>query len=336
MKRELWIKTILSVTSLVCGIGILVLVIGRDGGRVMNEVVQFGVWPLLGFIGLSLINFALYSWRWQLITNSHLPPERRLSLGSMYLHRMSGYAVGYLTPAAQIAGEPARIGLLMSDGVPAKAATSSVTLDIGFELCVYVVFITAGVAFALAQGTGSSLALILTIIGLLLLLAVLLGFLVSAASGRRVLSASLRFIGLGGKRTRHVVEWVSEMEALMTDFFSGRSALVVGITLLSIVMVAFKVVEVVYLAYFFGTSLNFAQAFLISTLPGITLLLPIPGGLGVFEGGFAAVFSALAVGLNPVAFALIIRIRDALFIGFGVAHLVRRTGRYVVDRSKRA
>lgn len=337
MNRFMWMKSILSALSFIVGAGILVLIIARDGWQdVLGEVARFGWMPLVGFIVLSLVNFTLYSLRWQLITNSHLPSEKRLSLWTMYQHRMSGFAVGYLTPAAQIAGEPARIGLLVADGVSAKAATSSVTLDIGFELCIYVVFMATGVGFALAQGAGSTTALIATIAALLVLLGLVLGFLLSAASGRRVLSGGLRTFGMGGKHTGHIVEWISDMEGLMTEFFRGRNRLVAAIVALSFVMVSFKVFEVVYLAYFFGLTLNFAQAFLVSTLPGVMLLLPIPGGLGVFEGGFAAVFTALGVGLNPVAFALIIRIRDALFIGWGVHHLVERTGRYAIERSKRA
>ncbi|MCR4312122.1 MAG: flippase-like domain-containing protein [Candidatus Uhrbacteria bacterium] len=337
MKRRMWMKGAMFVLGIVFGFGLLAFLIGREGWHdVLREVVYFGIWPFVGFVAMSLVNFALYSWRWQIITNSHLPPEKRLSLRAMYWHRLSGYAVGYLTPAAQVAGEPARIALLATDGVPIKAATSSVTLDIGFELCVYVVFITAGVIFALADGTGDPITLALTIAALVLLLALVLGFLISAASGKRVLSGTLRAIGFRGKRSKHVVEWVSEMEGLMTEFFKGRSWLVAGVTLLSFVMISFRIVEVVYIAHYFGQSLTFAQAFLMSTLPGIALLLPIPGGLGVFEGGFAAVFTALGVGLNPVAFALIIRLRDLLFIGLGVVHLVERTGRYVVNRTKRA
>ncbi|KKW30144.1 MAG: hypothetical protein UY72_C0021G0008 [Candidatus Uhrbacteria bacterium GW2011_GWD2_52_7] len=337
MKRYWLFKGALSVLSLIVGTGILVRIIARDGWQdVLGEIARFGWAPLLGFVLLSLGNFALYSLRWQLITNSHLPPEKHLSMLAMYQHRMSGFAVGYLTPAAQVAGEPARIGLLVADGISAKVATSSVTLDIGFELCMYVAFMAAGVGFALAQGTGSPAVLFATIIALVFLLGVILGFLISAASGKRVLSQELRILGFGGKRTKGVVVWVSEMEGLMTEFFRGRSALVVVLALLSFVMVSFKVVEVVYLAHFFGVTLNAAQAFLVSTLPGVALLLPIPGGLGVFEGGFAAVFTALNVSLNPVAFALIIRIRDAVFIGWGVSHLIQRTGRYVIERSNRA
>jgi hypothetical protein len=60
-----------------------------------------------------------------------------------------------------------------------------------------------------------------------------------------------------------------------------------------------------------------------STLPGVSLLLPVPAGLGVFEGSNAGMFALLGVAINPVAYTMIIRARDFLFIGLGIFHAVR-------------
>jgi len=109
-----------------------------------------------------------------------------------------------------------------------------------------------------------------------------------------------------------------------------------AIAFLAVTVISFRVVEVFYLAHFFDIQLNFAQAFLISTLPGIALLLPVPAGLGVFEGGFASVFVLLGVPLSAVAFALVIRLRDFAFIGFGLIHLLRQGGIVVQDVIRRS
>lgn len=334
MSRRSWLKAFIFTASFAIGIALLWFLVEKAGWEMIRaEVWRFGFWPLVGFVALSFVNFTLYSWRWQIITNSHIPAKNRQPLLRMYWHRLSGYAFGYLTPAAQVAGEPVRIALLVGSGVSAKAATSSVTLDIGFELCAYVFFIIAGVAFALAEGAGDPIALSFTIVGLGILLLLILGFLFSAASGKRVLSGLMRRVGFTGKRTKHVTEWVSEMEGLMTEFFKGRRLLVFGIACLSLVMSSFRIVEVFYLATFFGVSLNLGQAFLTSTLPGIALLFPVPGGLGVFEGSFSALFTALGIPINPVAFTLMIRARDAVFISLGVMHLVHSGGKYVVKKT---
>ena len=128
------------------------------------------------------------------------------------------------------------------------------------------------------------------------------------------------------KRLDGLTSWFIETEQMMHTFVKGRSRLLLGVSLLAFVVIAFRVVEAFYIAFFFGITLSFAQAFLIATLPGIALLLPVPAGVGVFEGGFATVFGVLGVPLAAVAFALIIRLRDSIFITIGSIHAVRQGG----------
>lgn len=237
---------------------------------------------------------------------------------------MTGYAVGYLTPLNQAGGEPVRVALLMADGVPAKSAVASATLDIAFELCSYVVFIALGVIFALIGQQGGTGTLVVMGVGLAAAFAIFLSFFIALARGKAMARPLFHMLRLNRvKRLRGAEHWLEATEGLMRGFFSKGSGGVVGIAALSMTMVAFRVVETFYIAWGFGVSLNFTQAFLISSLPGLALLLPVPGGLGIFEGGFAAVFAALAVPMSPIAFALIIRLRDVVFIVFGVAHMMR-------------
>jgi uncharacterized membrane protein YbhN (UPF0104 family) len=109
----------------------------------------------------------------------------------------------------------------------------------------------------------------------------------------------------------------------------GKKLKVLFIVLLSFVMTAFRAVEIIFITHFFGFELGIRDAFLLSTLPGISLLLPIPGGLGVFEGSNAAMFALLGIGINPVAFTMIVRARDLLFIAIGVVHAVLRGERII-------
>lgn len=320
--------------GLAAGVGLFAYLIIRQGWEsIAAEIIRFGFVPFLGFVAISLVIFTLYSWRWQIIINRHLDRARRLSLWQVYLHRMSGYAVSYLTPVAQVGGEPARIALLVTDKVTTKEAVSSVTLDIAFELCAYIFFIIAGVIFAIVEGAGNGAALGYASVGLLGLFAVLLGFLVAIASGKRLIARLVKRFRIERRPTGR---WLIDVEGLMTDFFKGRARLVAGIVVLSLVMISMRIVEVYYLATVFGVDLTFGQLFLVSTLPGIALLLPVPAGLGVFEGGFAALFSMMGIPLDPVAFAMIIRLRDLLFIGVGVVHMARQGGAYFAERMAEA
>lgn len=319
------------------GISLLIALILHEGvGNIIAHIQQFGLWPFVGFVAISLVNFVLYSWRWQIILHRQVKEKRhKLSLWKMYWHRMAGYAVGYLTPLNQAGGEPVRVALLCADGVPSQSAVASATLDIAFELCSYVVFIAVGVIFTLIGHQGGTQTLILMGIGLAIAFSLLLSFFIALARGKRITQPLFHHLGLDRiKKIRGIEQWLEQTEDLMRGFFAHGKGIVFGISLLSMAMVCFRVVETFYIAWGFGVSLNFAQAFLISSLPGLALLLPVPGGLGIFEGGFAAVFAALGVSLNPIAFSLIIRLRDIVFIGFGVTHMLRTGTSWVFFKKK--
>lgn len=308
------------------GAALLYVLLAREGfDAIVEHLRSFGLWPFIGFVAISMLNFMLYSWRWSIILHRQVAnPAHRLPFWRMYWHRMSGYAVGYLTPLNQAGGEPVRVALLVSDGVPSESAVASATLDIAFELCSYVVFIALGVIFALIEYQGGTGTLLSMAGGLAVAFAILLAFFIALARGKEMARPLFRALKLHDVKRLHGLEhWLEATEALMRGFFAKGNGGVVGIAALSMTMVAFRVIEAFYIAWGFGVSLSFAQAFLISSLPGLALLLPVPGGLGIFEGGFAAVFTALAVPLSPIAFSLVIRMRDVVFIGLGFMHMVR-------------
>lgn len=324
--------------SLLAGVGLFVYLVAKTGPmQIWASLSAFGAIPFAAFFLMSLTNFTLYSWRWQLLTNALLKDAHRVSLKNMYLHRMSGYAVSYLTPVAQVGGEPARIALLMTDEVPLKTAVSSVTLDIAFEIAALVLFIIAGVAFALIEGTLSSNGMWYAGGVLVLLFLVLGGFLARLTSGKKVFVHAFRALQLHRvRRFASAERWLDETEALMIDAFTGKKKLVIFLAFLSCVMITFRIVEMLFIAASFGVDLSFAQVFLISTIPGIALLLPVPAGLGVFEGSFAMIFAAVGAPLDAIAFALIIRLRDLGFVAIGTLHMVRKGGDYFAKRMQQA
>lgn len=318
-------KTLFFVLTLAVGGGLFAFLVWQTGaGETYVSLRNFGLLPCLGFIAISLTNFTLYSWRWQIIVNDMVPAKYRVSLRRIFLHRMSGFAAGYLTPASQVAGEPIRVAMLRSEGVPLKEATGSVILDLAFEISAVVAFIISGIILAVSEGLGGSNAIIGGIGFVGLLVVIMFAFFWRIARGSGFFSSLmhlLRFHKVG--RLQSVYTWTIETEGLMSKFFAGKPFVLAGIVGLSIIMVSFKAVESFFIAYFFGVTLSFRDVFLLATLPGIVLLLPVPAGLGVYEGGNAAIFSMLGLQLNAVAYTAIIRIRDFVFITLGVTHALQ-------------
>ena len=124
------------------------------------------------------------------------------------------------------------------------------------------------------------------------------------------------------KAINNLEHWLIETEAIMSEFFVGRLKVVGVVVGLSFLMAMFKAVEAMFIAHFLGVNVNLSDAFLMSTLPGVSLLLPVPAGLGVYEGSNEAMFSLLGLPINAVAYTVIIRMRDFLFIGIGVTYAI--------------
>jgi uncharacterized protein (TIRG00374 family) len=325
MTSRTGLRGLFIVIGLLVGLGILTALVVKTGPQnLIENLVLFGLLPLIGFVIISLTNFCLYTWRWKLILDDMVSGDKRVPFGRLFLHRMSGFAAGYLTPAAQVAGEPIRVAMVKGDGVPLQPATSSVVLDLAFEITSFVVYVVAGLVLAFGQGLGADGGLLLPLVFILVLLGLLITFFIFTVSGAGFFHRIIGWLGLRRvKFMRRFESWLTGMEKLMTAFFVGKNFKILFIVLLSFVMTAFRAVEVVFITHFFGVDITIRDAFLMSTLPGVSLLLPVPAGLGVFEGSNAGMFALLGVAINPVAYTMIIRARDFLFIGLGIFHAVR-------------
>lgn len=290
----------------------------------LSTLKAVGILPLVGFVGISLVNFALLGWRWYLAVKAQ-DQDHHNSYWDVLRHRMSGYAISYLTPAAQVGGEPLRIALLHQNGMPLATATSSVILDVVFELLGFVLYIGLGLLVSLATHVlPGELSLIIGV-SLLLIGGGILLFLSSAVSGQDFFSLIWRkLIPIRFKRLHAYEERMRHVESLMHNTLKQTPKLIMQMTVLSLVTVAFRGVEVVYLGHLLGQSLTLVEAVLLSSLPGLVLLIPIPSALGILEGSTAGIVNLLGIPLNPIAMVLLIRFRDVVFILLGVVHMGQR------------
>ncbi len=316
------IKILLFILTLAVGITIFVWFLDQYGTEETFAILNgFGLLAFFGFVAISLANFSLLGWRWQMAVNEHAL-EHKLSFWTVVRHRMSGYAMSYLTPSAQVGGEPLRIALLHKDGVPIAHATSSVILDVVFEIAGFIIYIALGLFISLFQNVlpariewivGAALAVIAFAIAL---------FFLSITSSRGFFSTGMRL--LLPKRLpfmRKLEPKILRVESLMRDTLRRNPRLILWMLGISIITVAFRGVEVAYLAYFLEYPIGVVEAILLSSIPGLALLVPIPSALGILEGSTAGIVAALGLALNPIALVLLIRFRDVIFVILGVAHI---------------
>lgn len=315
-------RTFAFIFFLIIGIILFVSIIITTGVDAIWD--SLGKFSLLGFvilIVLSLLNFGLFTLRWDIILHHHHDGEK-IPFYRLYLHRMTAFAVSYLTPAAYSGGEPVRIFFLQEDGVETKNAVSSIVIDKIFEYTALVIFIFSGVVVSIVEGSLFTGKVEVILAGFILFFAALI-FWFYYATIKKIgfFSSIFRFFRLNKiKKIKKFEESIIHVEEKMATFYIHNVGKFIFLMILSFLMVFFMVLEHYLVAAFMGTHLNFFQSFVSATIPGISYIVPVPGAVGMLEGSHAGIFTLLGVGINVFVFVLILRLRDLVFILIGLAH----------------
>ncbi|MFC1655856.1 lysylphosphatidylglycerol synthase transmembrane domain-containing protein [Patescibacteria group bacterium] len=318
-------KTFVFLGFLAIGIALFVSILLETGfDAIADSLIKFSLVNFLFLLLVSLVNFGLFTWRWSMIIKLHLKKtgQKSPSFVRLFLHRMSAYAVSYLTPTATSGGEPVRVFFLQEDKIDTKTAVSTIVIDKVFEYTALILFIFSGLLVAIIEGSIFSGKVEIMLGGGIILFGTLIfWFYYSTMKHIGFFSSVFRFFRLNKiKRLKGFEEGIVKIEKKMAYFYTKHIPSFIFMMFLSFVMVFFMVFEHFIIAYFMGVKLTFLQSFLSATIPGISYMLPIPGALGALETSHAGIFVLLGVSINVFVFVLIMRLRDLIFILIGLAH----------------
>jgi uncharacterized protein (TIRG00374 family) len=245
----------------------------------------------------------------------------------LFTIRAAGEAVNGITPTAYLGGEPLKAWLLQQHGVPIVPGLASILISKTALMLTQGGFVFLGVLVALHRW-GSEIPLpVAALIGLLLgglTFGLIIGIQHRGLFGI-LLGISRRWSG----REALLASWEADLLALddhLRGFYKNRFRdflVCCGFHFLGWVVGVWEVYLVLWLL---GESVDFLSAFSIEALSGVAKLAAVivPGSLGVQEGGQVVIFAAFGLAA-PVAvtFSLLRRGRELLWIGFGLAVLVR-------------
>lgn len=233
-------------------------------------------------------------------------PPGMVFLGARILRE----AVNDLLPAAQVGGAAAAARLLTKKGWALTPTLAALFADVTLESASQVVFVVLGVVVLLADGRAPGIALP-ALAGAGLLAAGVVGFLLLQQAGvlafiaRQIRKFAADFAGESGTaalETRTGVLY-RDPKALAAGFGLHLACWIVGTA------------EVWLILHFMGVSCSWAEAFILESLGTAvrSAAFMIPAGLGVQEGGYLVLGSALGLGA-PVALALSLtkRVREIL------------------------
>src|SRR6266536_651035 len=241
------------------------------------------------------------------------PKPERLSLWELFWMRWIGESVSTLVPSAAVGGDVVRARLAALHGASIPAAAASVLVDITLGVFVQIVFTLLGLALIIAA-TGHQSFVRPTLIGAVIGVLAIVGFYVVQRLGM------FRFIGKTISRLANAEDWHSLVhsgrtldEAIRTQY--ARRSGVVGCCAWTATSLILGSGEIWIALYALGLHATLVNAVILQSmvLTIRSLVFPVPGALGVQEGGYVVVGNLLGIpGDAAFALSLIARVRELI------------------------
>jgi putative membrane protein len=312
MKRLTLVLLLLGVAVL-CG---LVLHIGPS--VLAGEIQKLGVnlcWVLLPSVASYV--FDALGWRYTLGRHAD-----KIRFDRLFMTRMAGEAVNYTTPGMYLGGEPMKAYLLSRHQVPLVDGMASVVTAKTTMTLAEILFIMIGIGLSVVLLVHSGDLLMPSLVGL-----GLLGFgvgLFVAVQRRGLFMGMLRVLERLGVRIAWLQAREHKLQALddaIRDFYvrDRRGFMFSFLAFFTGWLVG--AVEVYLILYFLGLPVDWPTAIALEALAvfakGGTAF--IPGSVGGQEAGTVLLFVAFGyTEAAGVTFAIVRRIREILWIAFGL------------------
>jgi uncharacterized protein (TIRG00374 family) len=276
------------------------------------------LWQVGTLFGLSLFIYALITWRWWIIVRAE---NRHIPYFPLLLVRLAVFGVSYFTLGPHVGGEPLQVFYLQRKyKLTFTHATASVIMDKLLELLANFFLLAIGLTAILQAGIlsingGSSW---LSLSGLALLCMWPPIHIVFLYRRRYPVSAILRRLPFLKPDSRPV-RFIAASERLAGTFCRRHLQSLLAATAVSILAGVGMVSEFALIVGFLNIELSSWQTIAAWTAGWLSLLAPLPGGLGALEAtevfalGIFGVPAALAIGVP-----LLMRGRDLLIGGLGL------------------
>jgi putative membrane protein len=244
---------------------------------------------------------------------SLFPKSERLSLWELFWMRWVGESISTLVPSASVGGDVVRARLAALHGASIPTAAASVLVDITLGVFVQIVFTLLGLAL-IVTATGHQSFVRPTLIGAVIGVLAIVGFYVVQRLGM------FRFIGKMISRVANAEDWHSMVhsghtldEAIRTQYARRRG--VIGCCAWTATSLILGSGEIWIALRALGLQATIVNSVILQSMV-LTIrsaMFPVPGALGVQEGGYVLVGNLLGIpGDAAFALSLIARVRELI------------------------
>jgi len=292
------------------GAALFTFLLVRQGAPQVGAAFASAGWAIAG---VAIYHFAVpvfldaTAW-WALF-----PKPERLSLWQLFWMRWIGESVSTLVPSAAVGGDVVRARLAAIRGARIPTAAASVLVDITLGVFVQIGFTLLGLGLIVSV-TGHQGFVRPTLIGAVIGVLAIIGFYVAQRLGM------FRFIGKTISRLANADDWHSlvhsgqSLDEAIRRQYARRSG-VIGCcawTAASLVLGSGEIWIALHALTLHATVVN-AVILQSMVLTIRSAVFPVPGALGVQEGGYVVVGNLLGIpGDTAFALSLIARVRELI------------------------
>jgi putative membrane protein len=285
------------------------LLIHQGAPQVMAAFASAGWWIAVVVVYHVAVPVLLDTLAWW----SLFPRSERLSLWELFWMRWIGESVSTLVPSASVGGDVVRARLAALHGALIPTAAASVLVDITLGVFVQIVFTLLGLVL-IVTATGQQSFVRPTLIGAVIGVLAIIGFYVVQRLGM------FRFIGKMISRLANAEDWHSLVhsghtldEAVRAQYARRRG--VIGCCAWTATSLILGSGEIWIALHALGLHATIVNAVILQSmvLAIRSAVFPVPGALGVQEGGYVVVGNLLGIpGDAAFALSLIARVRELI------------------------
>lgn len=295
--------------------------------EIWNTLRQLQLWQIAVLFGLNFFIYALITLRWWIIVRAE---NKLVAYVPLLLVRIAVFGVSYFTLGPHVGGEPLQVFYLQRKyKFTYMHATASVIMDKLLELLANFFLLALGLTAIFQAGilstNGSNSWLSLS--GLVILCIWPPVHIILLYKQKYPLSAALRSLPFIKKDSKPV-RFVAASERLAGAFCRRHLLSLLFAVLISLCACAGMVSEFALITYFVQIQLPFWQTVSAWTAGWLSLLAPLPGGLGALEA--SQVFALGLFGISAtsaISVTLLMRGRDILIGGIGLLLAGRGVGK---------
>lgn len=266
---------------------------------------------LIPYIFVTFLIHVLLAYKWGLILRT---TRYKVPLHKLFLYRLIGQAISYITPSAHIGGEPIRAILLKRHNIELSKGFSSVIIDKSIEITFYIFFGIIGIIILIFNYSLPSKSIII-VYSLVIALIFFLVFYYRMSKGLGFITPIFRII-----KIRYAYEEkIREFERNVSDFFKFHKKVLYKVLIISYLWWILMFLEYAILLNLLHIHINFINVFLVIIGVNVAYMVPLPAGLGVLEAFQIAIFKFIKLNAAYALVAsIVIRLKDLFWTIIGL------------------